>query len=75
MRKLMVSALLLLACAGCSKGMIRADAIDGLVRQVTERHDAMLNGTLDPKTISEADKATFKRSTFLLNEVVREAKK
>lgn len=75
MKKLFVLAVLLLAGAGCSKGTIRADAIDGLIRQVSDRHDALLNGTLDPKTISEADKATFLRSTYLLKEVVKEAQK
>lgn len=74
MRKLLVLAILVFSCAGCYTG-IRPDAIDGLVRKVSERHDAMLNGTLDPKTISPEDKATFLRSTQLLNAVVDEAKK
>lgn len=75
MKKLLVLAVLLLAGAGCTKGTIHADAIDGLVEKISERHDAMLDGTLDPKTISEADKATFKRSTALIREIIQAAKK
>ena len=67
-------AVLLLGSAGCSSG-IRAEAIEGLVGDVAARHDAMLDGTLDPKTLSAEDKATFKRSTRILLEIVKEAKK
>jgi hypothetical protein len=64
----------LLVLSGCSS-VIRAEAIEGLVEDVAARHDALLDGTLDPKTISAADKATFKRSTMILRTVVKEAKK
>ena len=59
---------------GCHTGEIRADAIHGSVQIICDRHDAMIDGKLDPKTISEADKATYKRSTELLRKVVNEAR-
>lgn len=59
---------------GCSKGMIRADAIAPLTTDVCDRHDAILTGKLDPKTISEADKATYLRSSALLRKALQEAK-
>lgn len=59
---------------GCNKGMVRADAIDGLTTDVCDRHDAMISGKLDPKSISEADKATFLRSSAILRKVLQEAK-
>jgi hypothetical protein len=73
-KKLLVLAAILLAGAGCSTG-IQPDAIEGLIKKVGERHDAMLDGTLDPKTVSAADKATYKRSVEILNKIVAEAKK
>jgi len=64
-----------LILAGCGdKGYIRAEAIDGLVDKVSERHDAMLNGTLDPKSVSPEDKATYLRSTQILREAINAAK-
>jgi len=75
MKKLMLGAILLAALSGCCKGHISADAIDGLVRKVSDRHDAMLNGTLDPKSVSPEDKATYLRSTELLRQALREAQK
>lgn len=74
MKPMFILAALLAACVGCSTG-IQPDAIEGLIQKVGERHDAMLDGTLDPKTISAADKVTYKRSTEILNKIVAEAKK
>jgi hypothetical protein len=60
---------------GCSKGMIHVDAIADLTTDVCDRHDKLIQGTLDPKAMSEADKATFLRSSALLRKVLQEAKK
>lgn len=61
---------------GCSqKGYVRADAIDGSLISVCDRHDKMLKGELDPKSISEADKKTYLRTSELLRKAVAEAKK
>jgi len=72
--QVIVLVMLPLFMIGCTKGMIRADAIDGLTTDVCDRHDAMISGKIDPKTISEADKATYLRSTLLLRKVLQEAK-
>lgn len=77
MRKLFASLLLVLAlaAAGCCKGHVDADAIDGSVKLLVERHDAMLDGKLDPKSISEEDRKTFKRTGQLVVTALQEAKK
>lgn len=59
--------------ASCNKGMVRADAIQGLNSDVCDRHDRMIRGQLDPKTLSEADRATYLRSSELLRKALREA--
>lgn len=64
---------------GCSNGMIRADSIDGLVRKVSDRHDALVigkkdlngDGTIDDK--DAADRRTYLRSTELLRKLLDEA--
>lgn len=62
----------LLAFAGCTaNGKISADAIDSSVTAVCDRHDAYVSD--DPR-LSDADKATFLRSSALLKKVVAEAK-
>jgi hypothetical protein len=63
-----------LMSVGCSKGMVRVEAIAGLVEDVARRHDSMLKGELKLESISEADRATYLRSTEILRGVVREAR-
>lgn len=59
---------------GCTTGMVRADAIEGLVQKVCDRHDRLLKGELDPKALGEDDRATYLRSTELLRKTVAAAK-
>ncbi len=76
LKKLLVMVVVLglsLAWAGCSRGMIRADAVGGLIQDVTTRHDKMLRGELKPEAISEEDKASYLRSSDLLRRTVKEA--
>jgi hypothetical protein len=73
--KMLLVAALISMVAGCCKGHINADAIERSVKIVTERHDKMLKGEIDPKSVSAEDKATFLRTTELLRKVVDEAKK
>jgi len=70
--------------AGCSKGMISVDAVDGLTTDVCDRHDKILRGELDPKDLNgdgkvdekdDAKRATYLRSTELLRKVLSEARK
>lgn len=63
-----------LSISGCSKGMVRVEAIAGLVEDVSRRHDSMLKGEVKPESVSEADRATWLRSTEILRGVVREAR-
>lgn len=63
-----------LADAGCSRGMIRADAIAGLTEDVCERHDKILKGEIKVETLSEEKKASYLRSTELLRRVIKEAR-
>jgi len=67
-------AILLLGASGCSKGMIRADAIDGLVEDVCNRHDKILRGEIKLDQVSAEDKATYLRSTEILRRTVKEAR-
>lgn len=66
-----------LICTSCigPAGMVRADAVKPGVDAVTQRHDAMLRGELDPASISEDDKRTFLRTSDLLRKTVDEAVK
>lgn len=81
--KLLLVVAILGAVAGCTQGMIRADAIDGSIDLVTKRHDAMLLGKLDPKDLNgdgkvdekdEADRRTYLRTSELLRYTVGQAK-
>lgn len=65
--------------AGCTQGMVRADAIAPGVHLVTERHDRLLRGELDPKDLNgdgkvdsedDADRETYLRTSKLLRETV-----
>lgn len=64
---------------GCCKGSVKAGAIDDLVKQVSDRHDKLLdrvpdvNGDGKVDGTDDADKATYKRSSALLRQVVKEA--
>ena len=70
--KVLLMGLVLAGVAGCCKGHIRADSIDGLVDKVATRHDDYVQ---KDATLKDADKAIFLRSTELLRKVVDEAKK
>jgi len=71
-----IVAVMLLAVAGCNCPPTAVDVgqLGPLVDVVADRHDAMLAGSLDPATISEADRATFFRSTEILRSVVNQAR-
>ena len=76
LRKLSAVALvtLTLSFASCAATAVDVNRIGPLIEDVVDRHDAMVNGTLDPATISDADKATFLRSTALLRAIVNQAR-
>lgn len=71
--------LLLLGAAGCCKGHIRADSIDGSIKIVSKRHDRLVNlvkdvngdGVVDGT--DDADRRTYLRTTELLQGVVKTA--
>lgn len=71
---LLVAIFIPLSIGGCSKGMIRADAVSPLTEDVTIRHDKLLRGELKPESISDADKATYLRSSELLRKTIKEAR-
>lgn len=71
------------ALGGCQKGTVRADAIAGLVDDVSARHDKMLRGELDPKDLNgdgkvdgrdDEDRATYLRSAEILRRIIKEAR-
>lgn len=76
-----ILALALGVAGGCCGGSIKASAISDLVGKVAARHDLLLdrvpdvNGDGKVDATDEADKATYRRSTKLLREVVAEAEK
>lgn len=65
----------MLALGGCHTGEIQAVAVDGLVRDITNRHDQFIRGELKAENLSAADKATYLRSTEILRGTVKEALK
>jgi hypothetical protein len=56
--------------ASCQTGMIRADAIDGPVNRITERHDAYVR---EDDSLSDEEKAIYLRSSELLRRILAEA--
>ena len=65
-------ALLALAASSCVQGMIRADAIAGLVEPVTDRHDAYVE---TDEGLADEQRRVYLRSSELLRAVVEEARK
>ena len=65
---------LVVACTlgACQGGMVRADAIDGLVREVADRHDAYVAADV---TATAVQRSVWQRSTALLRAVLAEAMK
>lgn len=61
----------MVGCAG--QGTLNANNVKPATDLVVDRHNAMLNGTLDPSTVSEADKAKYIQTANLLKEVVDSA--
>jgi 1,4-dihydroxy-2-naphthoate octaprenyltransferase len=61
--------------SGCCKGHIAAEAVDGLVTKVADRHDRFVKGEATAEDKDPKNKETFLRSTELLRKVVSEAKK
>jgi len=58
--------------ASCQTGMVYADAIDGPVNRISDRHDAYVK---DDASLSADEKAIYLRSSELLRRVLEEAKK
>lgn len=74
MKKTMILALIIsmVPFVGCSKGMINVGAIDGIVQDVTIRHDNYVNNDPD---IDDEHRSAYLRSSQLLREIVAEARK
>lgn len=73
--QILMLCLLPLWAVGCHKGEIQVGNVAPLTTDVCDRHDKLIKGELDPKSISEADKATYLRSSALLRKVLDEARK
>ncbi len=71
---LMAFASLLLSCDGLKRGYINVDNIQGLVGDVCDTHDALLDGELDPAAVSVEDRESLKRSSAILRKVVEASK-
>jgi hypothetical protein len=69
-----VIAVLLGGAAGCCSGHVSADAIEGTVEKVTQRHDRFVKGEATAEDKDPKNKDTFLRSTELLRTAVKEAK-
>ena len=69
------ASLISLVCvAGCSaQGTLNANNIKPAVDLVVDRHNKMLDGSLDPASISDADKKKFADTASLLKQVVDSA--
>lgn len=73
LRLIPVAVLAAFLCTSCATHTLDAGKVAPLIRKVTERHDQMLNGTLDPATIDPMDKQSYLRSSSLLNRLLDEA--
>lgn len=69
----LLALLFLPACAGQATSL-NVSNVGGLIDDLCNRHDEMLNGTLDPKTISVEDKASYLRSSNILRQTVQQAR-
>ena len=58
--------------ASCQMGMIRADAIDGPVNRIADRHDAYVK---KDASLSDEEKSIYLRSSELLRRIIAEAGK
>ena len=58
--------------ASCQMGMIRADAIDGPVNRISDRHDAYVK---EDDSLSDEEKSIYLRSSELLKRIIAEAGK
>lgn len=58
--------------ASCQMGMIRADAIDGPVNRIADRHDAYVQ---EDASLSDEEKSIYLRSSELLRRIIAEAGK
>lgn len=61
-----------LCLTGCATNMIRADAIDGTLRRVAERHDVYIQADPD---LDELERDIYLRDTELLRRLLDEAGK
>jgi hypothetical protein len=59
-----------LACLTSCTGMISAASVDPLIRTVSDRHDAYVNGD---QSLSQVQRETYLRSTTLLRKLLDEA--
>ncbi len=58
--------------ASCQTGMVRADAIDGPVNRISDRHDTYVR---EDGSLSDDEKSIYLRSSELLRRIVEEAKR
>ena len=71
MTKLALNLLLLVTLSGCHQGYVRAEALDGTLNPVMDRHDAYVKAD---EGLSEIEKEVFLNSTLLLRKTIKEAK-
>jgi len=72
--KILIIGVTLLFVAGCCKGYVRADSIDGLVDKITRRHDNFIKGEATEADKDPRKKDSHLRSTEVLRLIVDEAK-
>ncbi len=79
--KVILMGVTLMFLMACNKGMVRADAIDGSIQKVTERHDRYImtiedvNGDGKVDKYDKLDRETYLRTTELLRLTVKAALK
>ena len=71
-RVVFLAPVLFLALMSCQTGMIRADAIDGPVKRIADRHDSYVK---EDASLSDEEKSIYLRSSELLRRIIAEAKK
>ena len=71
--KILLIGVTLLFVAGCCKGHVRADSIDGLVDKITRRHDNFIKGEATEADKDPRKKDSHLRSSEILRKIVDEA--
>ncbi len=72
----LIAIMFIMSCTpGMQRGYVNVSTIGGGIERICDRHDKMLTGELDPSTLTPEKKQFYLRSTGMLRDVIKEARK